>query len=30
MITLNDIKREQWDLYVGLLTEQQEKIGLPM
>ena len=24
MIQLKDIKREQWDLYVGLLTEQQK------
>jgi hypothetical protein len=24
MITLKDLKREQWDLYVGLLTEQQK------
>jgi len=24
MITLKDIKREQWDLYVGLLTEEQK------
>ena len=24
MITLKDIKREQYDLYVGLLTEQQK------
>lgn len=24
MITLKDIKREQWDLYVGLLTIEQK------
>jgi hypothetical protein len=24
MITLKDIKREQWDLYVGLLTIKQK------
>tara|TARA_R110000868_G_scaffold259641_1_gene517867 strand:- start:153 stop:416 length:264 start_codon:yes stop_codon:yes gene_type:complete len=24
MITLKDLKREQYDLYVGLLTEQQK------
>ena len=24
MITLKDIKREQWDLYVGLLTVEQK------
>ena len=24
MITLKDLKREQWDLYVGLLTEEQK------
>lgn len=24
MITLRDLKREQYDLYVGLLTEQQK------
>jgi hypothetical protein len=24
MITLKDIKREQWDLYVGLLTVKQK------
>ena len=23
-MTLKDLKREQWDLYVGLLTEQQK------